>query len=481
MQRRFISTVFLIILLNLLVKPLYLFGIDAQVQNVVGSEDYGLYFSLLNFSFLFNIVLDVGMTSYNTKNIAAHPGTVVRYLGTILGTKIVFGFFYAMITLGVALVLGYDLLQLKLLSILVVNQFLVSLILYLRSNFAGLHLFKVDAVLSVLDRLLLIIICALLLFGYFTEKAFQIEWFVYAQTASYGLTAIVALALTVVKIGKPRPKVKRLLTYAILRKSAPYALLILLMMLYSRVDAIMLERILDDGKEQAGIYAQGFRLLDAAAIFALLIAGVLLPMFSRMIKEREDIRPLLQTAGKLMLGVALLVGFSCSFFAADLMKLIYVDQHTSSPKAFAWIILCFIPMTSTYVFGTLLTAKGALKQLNIMAMTGFLLNILLNLLLIPQLQVEGAAITTFFTQIFTALWQMVLALKLFKLRIYSPAVIRLFFYSLFLVAIAFLLDGLKLNNLLLFVVMLAVGGVSLFLFKLIQMRNLTLLLKNRRE
>ena len=58
MRLKFFSHLILMVLLNLLVKPIAIFGIDAQVQNVVGAEEYGIYFSLLNFTYLFNIFLD---------------------------------------------------------------------------------------------------------------------------------------------------------------------------------------------------------------------------------------------------------------------------------------------------------------------------------------------------------------------------------------------------------------------------------------
>jgi len=47
MKRKFITNLALVIFLNLLVKPFWIFGIDRTVQNVVGAESYGLYFSLL--------------------------------------------------------------------------------------------------------------------------------------------------------------------------------------------------------------------------------------------------------------------------------------------------------------------------------------------------------------------------------------------------------------------------------------------------
>ena len=46
---RFYSSLGLLVLLNAIVKPFWIFAIDRQVQNVVGFEAYGVYFSLFNF------------------------------------------------------------------------------------------------------------------------------------------------------------------------------------------------------------------------------------------------------------------------------------------------------------------------------------------------------------------------------------------------------------------------------------------------
>jgi O-antigen/teichoic acid export membrane protein len=480
MQKKFYSSVILIVLLNLLVKPFYLFGIDAQIQNEVGAEQYGMYFSLLNFSFLFNMILDLGITNYNAKNIAEHPNIVKRYIGPIIGIKLLLGIFYAFFTLGVALLLGYNDLQMGILGMLVLNQFLAGLILYFRSNFAGLHIFRIDAVLSVLDRVLLIGICLVLLYGGITEKPFQIEWFVYAQTAAYGLTVAFGFIMSVWKIGLSKIKIKRLYSYAILKKSTPFALLILLMMLYTRIDAVMLERMLPDGKYQAGIYAQGFRLLDAANIFGLLIAGLLLPMFARLIKERESIIELVKAAAALLIGVSLLVGISASFFSYDLMNMIYREHVAETTTVFPWIILSFIPICAAYVFGTLLTASGNLRLLNRVAFAGIFINVGLNLLFIPLYKAEGAAIATFITQIIAGIGQVVLAILMFRLNWNYRLLAKLSVFVLLLMGIGFI-NRFFLENtgIMFFILFTAIGIMLLFVLKIIHLKEILLILKEK--
>jgi O-antigen/teichoic acid export membrane protein len=480
MQKKFYSSVILIVLLNLLVKPFYLFGIDAQIQNQVGAEQYGMYFSLLNFSFLFNMMLDLGITNYNAKNIAEHPNIVKRYIGPIIGIKLLLGLFYAAFTLGVALLLGYNDLQMGILGMLVLNQFLAGLILYFRSNFAGLHIFRIDAILSVLDRIILIFICLILLYGGVTEKPFQIEWFVYAQTAAYGITVVLGLIMSLSKIGISKIQIKRLYTYAMLRKSAPFALLILLMMLYTRIDAVMLERMLPDGKYQAGIYAQGFRLLDAANIFGLLIAGLLLPIFARLLKERESVLHLVKAAASLLIGVSLLVGISASFFSYDLMNLIYRDHIAETSIVFPWIILSFVPICAAYVFGTLLTASGNLKLLNRVAFSGIFINVGLNLLLIPMFKAEGAAIATLITQVVAGLGQVILAIIMFRMNWNRKLLFKLLLFIFLLVGLGVANTFFfQFNGIIYFMLFSLLGLLLLFGFKIIHLKEIVLILKEK--
>ncbi|UKN02924.1 oligosaccharide flippase family protein [Paracrocinitomix mangrovi] len=417
MQRKFLTSLILIVLLNFLVKPFYIIGIDAEVQNRVGEEVYGNYFSLLNFSFLLNILLDLGITNYNTRNIAQHPQLLQKHFYKILSLRMALFILYATFTLLMGLFVGYNNYQFYLLSMLMINQFLVALIQFARSNFNGLMMFKTDAFISVLDRLLLIVFCSVLLWTNFFKGEFQIEWFIYAQTLAYAIAAIIAVGLLGNRIGQIQFTMKRTFSMAIIRQSFPYALLILLMMMYSRIDAVMLERILEDGKKQAGIYAQGFRLLDAVNMFALLFAGLLLPIFARMIKEKVSLQPMVELAFKLLMSASVVTALILFWNSGVVMNWRYPDAETVSSTTFGLIILCFIPISLSYIFGTLLTANGSLKALNLMAFGGVALNVVLNLILINKMEVVGAATATIVTQILTAIVQMVIAYKIFKFKI----------------------------------------------------------------
>ncbi len=417
LKRTFVTNLALLLLLNLLVKPFWVFGIDRSIQLSVGESAYGIYFALFNFSLVLNILLDIGITNYNNRNIAQHQFLLTKHFSNLVALKFILAFAYAVITLSLALIVGYRGAQLNMLLLLIFNQFLVSFILYVRSNISALQMFKTDSVMSVVDRFLMIAICSFLLWGRATNTPFEIEWFVYAQTVSYVLTTLIGLAVIFRKIDSFRFTLDMAFSRVILKQSFPYALLILLMAFYNRLDSIMIERLLPGGEADAGIYAQGFRVLDAATMFAYLFAGLLLPIFSYMIKTKENVGQIVNLALMLLIVPAFILALGCFFFRYEIMEMLYHHRDDYSVTIFGILIMGFVPIATTYIFGTLLTANGSMRQLNIMASVAMLLNIVLNLILIPRFNATGAAVVSLTTQTFAAAVQVFIAVNVFKFTI----------------------------------------------------------------
>ena len=428
MQKKFLSNLVWMVFFNLLIKPYAIFGIDAEVQNRVGTEQYGLYFTLLNFSYLFNIFLDLGITNYNTRYVAQHPNLVKRYIGNILSLRLVLFVVYVVLSIGLALILGYNARQFWFVYVLIFNQFLISILLYFRSCFAGLLLFKWDIFLSILDRILLIGIVSVLLYHPFFKGKFEIKWFALAQTLSFFISVIVSILLVFKRIGLPRLHWGRAFNFVILKKSFPYALLILLMMLYTRVDAMMIERLHIHGNKQVGIYAQAFRMLDASLMFIMLFTGLLFPLFSRILKEKLSVIPLLDTSSKLLIAFTTMMSFTCCLFAYFILDTIYLHDIIYVVPTFRLLMLSLIPTAFIFVYGTLMTANGDLKKLNILSFVGLILNVLLNFILIPKHGAFGAAVATFSTQLLIAIFYFFSIWKQFTLQFKLKELLRYVIY-----------------------------------------------------
>ena len=479
MRKKFATNLIFLFAANLLVKPFWIFGIDRVVQNKVGADVYGTYFAVFNYSFLLSILLDFGINNFNNRAVSRNSKRSGEYLLNLLMLKLFLAFVYFAFTFVTALSTGYSELQMKMLLFLAINQILLSAILYFRSNIAALQLFKTDSIISILDRLLTIIFCLALLYSASFKESFSIIYFIYAQTLALFITAFIAFAVVFQKTVLKLHIWKLKFTKLILLKSFPFALLALLMGIYYRIDGVMIERMLPNGAHEAGIYAASFRLLDALNMFGYLFATLLLPMYAGMIRRKENLNQLVKFSSELMLVMAVIAGVNCYFFRNEIMHLLYHDSNTYWAEIFGWLMLNFIPMSSVYVFGTLLTAKGSLKVLNYIALGGMLINVVLNLFLIPSYGALGATFATLITQVFVALVHFAAANKEFRFEYEWKDAFKFSAFTAICVAALFAIKLSPLDWMLNFVLALSVCLLAAIATKLIPVKQVFALIKSK--
>lgn len=178
----------------------------------------------------------------------------------------------------------------------------------------------------------------------------------------------------------------------------------------------MLERMLDDKGRAAGVYATGYRLLDSVNMIGYYFSILLIPMFSKQLGDKLDVKPLSDTALGFLLTIATSVTLLCWFYAPDIMDFIYDDITAENVLVFRLLMFGFWFLSLSYLFGSMISASGDLKAFNMMLIGGIVVNWALNLWLIPTEGAVGAAIATAFTQGAVFIGELILAIMMFKLR-----------------------------------------------------------------
>ena len=384
-----------LLIANLLIKPLYIFGIETQAQNLIGPNTWGLYFGLLNFCFLFQIILDPGIHNQNTKWVAENRANLSARIGQTIIMKLWLGVVFLLVLAVVGSFIGYPPSYYKLLGMIALNFFLASFYVFIKSHFPAMGDYGKEAFFSVLDKVLLILIIG---FQIYVLKELSIEAFIQSITAA-NLIALVIAFLRVRKITQIQLYFSWKNAILILRESFGFALVGLFMSLFNRMDGVMLERMLDDDAYASGVYAAGYRILDAANMFALLFASLLLPMFAYRLSKDGAVGELAAQAAKMMLVVVSLVVVSGFFYAEEIMDLLYVDYTQQYADSFRILILSFIGVGFSYIYGTLITATGRLFIFNLVLFGGICINWYLNYQWIPIETSIGAAKATLITQV----------------------------------------------------------------------------------
>ncbi len=396
LQKVFIRQVVLVLSLNALVKPIYLLGIERSVQNRVGTESYGIFFILFNFIYLFQVLNDLGIQQYNNRFIAQNRQLLGKYFPKILSLKISLTGLFMLVASICGFIFGYVQQYPWLFCIIMLNHAINTLFLYLRTNISGLGLYSHDSILSALDKLLLIFICLGLF--YITGEDFNIFHFAIGQTVSLVLASTWALWLLRKHISFKKNPIKASEARVLIKQMLPFGLVLLLGTIYTRIDAVMIDFLRDDGLYQSGMYAAAYRLLNAFNMVGFLIAGLLLPMFSRALRQMSPLHGTIRSGSAFLGWMSITIAVIFYFYGRELSDLIYTDSSAEWGDTLSILMLTIIPQAIDYLYGTLLVANGKLKFLNGVFAFTVLVNICLNLWLIPHQGAYGAALATGISQ-----------------------------------------------------------------------------------
>ena len=428
MIQSFFRNAVLQVSLNLLVKGIYLFAVERTVQNVLPEGEYGLYFALLGLGMLLQVIADFGLQLFNSRVLAGHRHLLAKYFPYFVGLKLLLGSVFIVVLLAVGILLGYRGEAVYLLLLAGGIQFFNSIVLYLRSNLSGLGKYATDGWFSIMDKSLMIISVGSILL--FAPQELTVLRFAGLQLASWGLTAAALVVVIQDRLPRKLPKFKRATFGLLLRGGAPYALAVFLATAYTRTDAIMIERLLADGAAAADHYAAGYRLLDALNMIGWLMAGLLIPMYARLHKQKESLRPLLRFSGQLLLAGSVCAAVPLALYSPEITQLLYpAFAEARTAHILFFLAFSFVAQSLNYAYGALLSATGFIGRMNKIYALGIVLNLGGNLWALPRYGAAGAAAVTLVTQGFVAVTQAILAHRWHRLPGSTVAWWRILLFS----------------------------------------------------
>ena len=130
-----------------------------------------------------------------------------------------------------------------------------------------------------------------------------------------------------------------------------------------------------------------------------------------------------------------------------------------------------IAMASNYVFGTLLTANGNLRQLNIVAAAGVVISLVLNFTLVPRIQATGSAFASVSAHSVICIAQVIMAVIIFKLKMNWNYVSALAVFAGGIFAIGYLSLSLSQNWILNLAVMVSGSFVLSVVLRLLNIKQ----------
>ncbi|WP_375437511.1 polysaccharide biosynthesis C-terminal domain-containing protein [uncultured Hymenobacter sp.] len=392
--KRFFGNISLVVLLNLLVKPGWVV-VENLVQDRLGHEAFGTFTALFTLASVVAAVSDLGTTQFTTKRIAAAPEFLTEYFPTLVPLKGGLSVLFLGIVVAIGWVLGYPLM---LLALTTIGMLLAQYTLFLRGVLQAHQRFNTDALLSVLEKFLLLgLVLGLIPIGITLNK------YVAARSVAIGFTFVVLYGIIKQLYGQVKLQLRWDQARTVLRASLPLALITLVYGLNERIDMLMLKQIVS--AQEASYYAAAYRWGDTVMMYLWTVLPLFFAKFAYATDRPDEQRDVLWFGQRVVTVPMLLV---CAFVLFRGELLFWQFKHSTASEI-AQMVLCLkILFVSVLVhaffaiYSTLLTSTNHERAVSWLVVASTVLNVALNLVLLPKLGAVAGAINTLVCAVFVS-------------------------------------------------------------------------------
>ncbi len=371
------------------------FVMTIVMPRYLGSTGYGRLYLAQSITGIMAILVEFGLNSLATREVARRPADAVGYLrsGAILKAAL-----WVLASLGVAVfvaVAGYP------------AETTTAVALLALSVLFAVGSSLIVSVLQAMDRMRWIAVSTV------AEKVVYVGLGVTALLLGYGVVTVAfvtllgaiagfvlnlwwlrRLGLTIdLRSGTTAPGVRELL-----RRALPFFSVLFFGAIYFRLDVVILSLMRPDAA--VGFYGASYRLFQTTYILADAFVFSLFPLFCRLASTSEDGLPVAAQKSidtLLLLGIPITAGMAV--LAEDIVLLLYGSAYAESIVLLRVLSLAIALMYANGIFVQLLIATERQRRLALTAGIAAGLNVLANFALIPMLGALGAAIATVATEL----------------------------------------------------------------------------------
>lgn len=192
--------------------------------------------------------------------------------------------------------------------------------------------------------------------------------------------------------GRLRLRANRAAWMALLRPALPLAASAFLIEIYLRLDQVMLEFLYSTAS--VGLYSAAVRLVIIAQVPGLIAYGAYFPTLAAAHGDMDRMRASGRTMARVLIAIGLAVAVAGPWLAADALAFAFGDAYTSAAPALAVLLVNVGVVYVNMTVGTPLMAWDLQKPYMWAVLGGALVNVALNVVLIPPYGLVGAAVAT---------------------------------------------------------------------------------------
>lgn len=382
------------------------------IARYLGAEGFGILSFALALVAIFGIFSDLGLRQVATREVARDKSLAKKYLGNIVGMKIIL-----IIASLIGLVLfvnlaGYPEKTIKIVYLIGLSIIFSAFSQIFYAIFQAYERMEFESFGRILNS-------ALLLGGalFAITNGLSILALAFFYSLASAVTLGYSFIISILKFTKPKIEIDWSFWKSILKEALPFGLIGVFGMLLHWIDTVMLSMM--KGDIVVGWYNAAYRIFFVLLLIPSAFDVAIFPVMSRFyISSKNSLKSISEKYFKYLTIIAIPIGVGGTLLADKIILLIFGTEYQPSIIAFQILIWSAVIIFMGTSFSALLNSIN--KQLVLAKIVGIcaIFNILLNLILIPKYSYIGASITTAWSILLVFLGVIVATSKLgYKIQI----------------------------------------------------------------
>ena len=375
-------------------NKLLLFVLFVFMTRYLGDVGFGKYSFAVTFTMLFAILSDLGMGGLLTREVARDKTSADKYFGNVSLIKTILSLIvYVLIVITINL-MNYPSdtrLAVYILGFYVLfDSFTLNFFCPIYRAFEKM---EYEALVHVIKNFITV---ALGLLAIYLDLGFIALISAFLIGSIFGF--VVGLSMVIKRFTKPKIEIDFAFWSEFMKKALPFAMGAIFVPIYFNIDKVMLSVM--KGDAVVGWYSGATTLVYALLIIPSAFNGSIFPIMSRwyITDKKNSLKVLYEKSFKYLLMLALPIAVGTTILADRIVLLILGEEFVNSIIVLQILVWVLVFMFLNNLIGGVLGAIN--KQMVGAAFAGVaaLLNIILNLLLIPEFGGVGAAVATVATE-----------------------------------------------------------------------------------
>lgn len=391
--------------------------VNGYIAGQLGTGEYGKFIFAFAFPQVFSVIADFGLQGYYIKKVAGHKEATCAYLGEMILLRMGFSVVAVFLAVCALTVTGHSqdtkmAVLIGVLSVLLAQ----TLITNAWTVFQAHEEFKYIAVSNVMSRVTI----AVLSIG-----VLQIGGGMLSVTSVYAVGYVIQVVycfrILIKEKWKPVFSVSRGDVAGILKEALPFSLFGIFSFLALSIDKTMLSLI--SGDASLGIYNAASSLCTNSFMISIAVANAVFPTLVQSFQQNKigEFRQKMEIILKWMLLLGMPLALVIAFYGRDIILFIYRNVSYTPSVVVLQILIWMLPIDLvSRIMRYALIAVNREHSVTVYYGFGLALNVILNLILMPQYSYIGAAYASITTQAFLLAAQGFLYFRSVRMSISLP-------------------------------------------------------------